>query len=105
MVPSSPTVCYGAQPAVYLKILALLVPRETRVEHGGGVKAMTDEQIEAAIEAIQGMLEVRAGEQAKVLEEVAEPAALPVPREPRRKTRNSDTRTARRRRAGEDVVS
>ena len=35
------------QPAAYLKILALLVPREMKVEHRGGVKAMTDEQLEA----------------------------------------------------------
>ena len=41
------------QPAAYLKILALLVPREMKVEHTGGVKAMTDEQLEAGIEAIQ----------------------------------------------------
>src|SRR5262245_6326839 len=33
------------QPGVYLKILALLVPRETKIEHSGGVKAMTDEEI------------------------------------------------------------
>ena len=83
----------------------MLVPREFQVEHSGGVKAMTDEQIEAAIEAIQGMLEAQAGEQAKVIEGVAEPAALSVPRKPRRKTRKSDTRTARPRRAEEDVVS
>ena len=31
------------QPVAYLKILALLVPCETKVEHSGGVKAMTDE--------------------------------------------------------------
>jgi hypothetical protein len=65
------------QPAVFLKLLVLLVPREMRVEHSGGVKAMTDEQIEAAIEAIQGMLAQRAaGEAAKVIEGTAEPAAL-----------------------------
>jgi hypothetical protein len=67
------------QPAAYLKILALLVPREMKVEHSGGVKAMTDEQIEAAIEAIQAMLEQRAGESAKLIEGIAEPAALPAP--------------------------
>ena len=44
------------QPAAYLKILALLVPREMKLEHSGGVKAMSDEQIEEAIEAIQTML-------------------------------------------------
>ena len=44
------------QPAAYMKICALLVPREMKFEHSGGVKAMTDEQIEEAIEAIQTML-------------------------------------------------
>src|SRR5260221_7308444 len=58
------------QPAAYMKICALLVPRELKVEQNQGVKAMTDEQIEAAIEAIQGMLAARAGEQAKVIEAV-----------------------------------
>jgi hypothetical protein len=68
------------QPAAYLKILALLVPREMKVEHSGGVKSMTDEQIEAAIEAIQGMLEARApSDQAKVIEGTAETVALPAP--------------------------
>ena len=50
-----------------------------KVEHSGGVKAMTDEQIEQAIEAIQTMLEQRAGESAKLIEGKAEPAALPAP--------------------------
>jgi hypothetical protein len=68
------------QPGVYLKILALLVPREMKVEHSGGViKAMTDEQIEQAIEAIQNMLEAQAGAAAKVIEGKAEAAALPAP--------------------------
>jgi hypothetical protein len=68
------------QPAVFLKLLVLLVPREMKLEHSGGViKAMTDEQIEEAIEAIQTMLAERAGETAKVIEGTAEPAALPAP--------------------------
>ena len=68
-------------------MLVLLVPREMKVEHSGGVKAMTDEQIEQAIEAIQGMLAARAaGEGAKVIDAVPEPVALPAPsRKPRRK--------------------
>jgi hypothetical protein len=66
-------------PASYLKVCALLVPREMKVEHSGGVKAMTDEQIEQAIEAIQIMLAAQAGEAAKVIEGTAEPAALPAP--------------------------
>ena len=67
------------QPAAYLKILALLVPREMKVEHSGGVKAMTDEQLEAGIEAIQAMLEQRADIPTKVIEGTAETIALPAP--------------------------
>ena len=70
------------QPAAYLKILALLVPREMKLEHSGGVKAMSDEEIEQAIEAIQTMLAARAGEEAKVIEGTAGPAALPAPNGP-----------------------
>ena len=67
------------QPAAYLKILALLVPREMKVEHSNSIKAMTDEQLEAAIEALQGMLEARAGDLAKVIEGTAQTVALPAP--------------------------
>jgi hypothetical protein len=67
------------QPAAYLKILALLVPREMQIEHTNRIKQMTDEQIEEAIEAIETMLTARAGEAAKVIEGTAEPAALPAP--------------------------
>ena len=61
-------------PAAYLKVCAMLVPREMKIEHTGGVKAMTDEQLEAGIEAITAMLAKRdAGGNAKVIEAVAEP--------------------------------
>jgi hypothetical protein len=67
------------QPGVFLKLLVLLVPREMRVEHSGGVKAMTDAEIEQGIEAIQAMLAGReAGEQAKVIEAAPEPVELPA---------------------------
>ena len=60
------------QPAVFLKLLVLLVPRELEVTHSGGVKSMSDEQIEQAIEAIQEMLAKReaagAGEDMKLME-------------------------------------
>ena len=79
------------QPAAFLKLLVLLVPREMKIEHTGGVKAMTDEQLEAGIEAIQRMLEARApGDQARVIEGVAEPVAVPAPRKAKRKARKSD---------------
>jgi DNA polymerase III delta subunit len=71
------------QPAAYMKICALLVPREMKIEHSNAIKAMSDEQIEAAIEAIQAMLEQRAGEGTKVIEGTAEAIALPAPVAPK----------------------
>jgi hypothetical protein len=73
------------QPAVFLKLLVLLVPREMKVAHSGGVKAMSDEQIEAAIEVITDMLAKReAGENARVIEATREPSGdigdIPKPR-------------------------
>lgn len=71
-----------SRPDIFLKLLVLLVPRELEVTHSAGVKAMSDEQIEQAIEAIQEMLAKRAaGEDAKVIEGVAAPA-LPKDEEP-----------------------
>ena len=68
------------QPAAYCKLLTLLCPRDVKVEHSGGVKAMTDEQLEAGIEAIQAMLAARAlGDRAKLIEGTAETVALPAP--------------------------
>ena len=66
-------------PAAYLKVCAMLVPREMKVEHSGGVKAMSDEEIERTIEAIQSMLAARADEAAKIIEGTAGPAALLAP--------------------------
>jgi len=69
------------QPAAYMKICALLVPREMKLEHSGGVKAMTDEQIERAIEAIEELIAKReAAANAKVIEGEAEVVpSLPAP--------------------------
>src|SRR5262245_60061864 len=81
------------QPAVFLKLLVLLVPREMEVEQSGGIKAMTTEQIERGIELIKDILAKReAAANAKVVEGVAEPVpALPPPsRKARRKVRRSD---------------
>jgi hypothetical protein len=56
-------------PASYLKVCAMLVPKELKMEHSGGVKAMTDEQLERGIELIQEMLAQReAGANAKMIE-------------------------------------
>src|SRR5262249_37584018 len=78
------------QPAAYLKILALLMPREQKVEHRNPVKDMTDEELEAAIELIQNMMATQA-EKAKVIDGTTEATALPAPtdcEQPLRKRRN-----------------
>jgi hypothetical protein len=67
------------QPAAYLKILALLVPREHKVEHSNALKNLTDEQLEAMIEYIKSSLEAQAGGRAiEGTIETVEPTALPA---------------------------
>src|SRR6516162_360654 len=78
------------QPAAYLKILALLVPREHKVEHRNLIKDLTDEELEAMIEYIKTSLEAQAGGPVKVIEGMIEPTtvpatALPVLEPPKRK--------------------
>ena len=73
------------QPAVFLKLLVLLVPKDMRIEHSGTIKQMSDEQIEEAIAAIKAMLAARAGEAAKVIEGEAEVVpSLPAPARPKK---------------------
>jgi hypothetical protein len=67
------------QPGVWLKVLAMLIPRDHTVQHSNPIKDLTDEQLEAAIEYIEAALAAKAGDQAKVIEGIAEPAALPTP--------------------------
>ena len=64
------------QPGVYLKVLALLVPREHKVEHSNAVSGLSDEELEAAIEHIKASLAARAGCQAKVIEGTVELVAI-----------------------------
>jgi hypothetical protein len=56
------------QPAAYLKVLALLVPREHKVEHRNPIKDLTDEQLESMIEFIETSLEAQAGGPVKMIE-------------------------------------
>jgi hypothetical protein len=65
------------QPASYLKILGLLVPREHKVEHRNLLKELTDEQLEAMIEHLEASLEAQA-QSAKLIEGEAVPS-LPSP--------------------------
>src|SRR5262249_24185827 len=65
------------QPAAYMKICAMLVPREMKVEQIGGIRAMTTEQIERGIELIKEMIAKRdAAANAKVIEGEAMPSLL-----------------------------
>ena len=83
------------QPAVFLKLLVLLVPRELQVEHRGGVKAMSDDDIERAIEMIQSMLAAKeAGANAKVIERETTEVALSPP----------ESKTRKKRKGTQDVV-
>src|SRR5262249_24584379 len=80
-------------PGAYMKICALLVPRELQVEHSGGIKAMTDEQIERSIEFTREHGGRREGAaNAKMMEGIGGPVPpLPPPsRKARRKMRRSD---------------
>src|SRR5215813_9946668 len=63
------------QPASYLKILSLLVPREHKVEHSNVIKSLSDEELEAMIEYLKTSLEAQAGGSIRVIEGTIEPAA------------------------------
>jgi hypothetical protein len=66
------------QPAACLKILALLVPRERKVEHSNLIKELSDEQIEAMIEFIKTSLEAQADGPVNVIEGMIEPTTIPT---------------------------
>ena len=59
------------QPAAYMKICALLVPREHKVEHSNPLKSLTDEELAAMVELLKASLEAKA-QSAKVIEGKAE---------------------------------
>src|SRR5262245_1574421 len=55
------------QPASYLKILGLLVPREHKVEHSNPLKDLSDEQLEAMIAYLETSLAAQARSDASPL--------------------------------------
>jgi hypothetical protein len=70
------------QPAAYLKVLALLVPREHKVEHSNVIKSLSDEELESMIEYLKTSLEAQAGAPAKMIEGTIEPISVEVQRGP-----------------------
>jgi hypothetical protein len=64
------------QPAAYLKVLALLIPREHKVQHSNPLKDLTDGQLEAMIEYIETSLAAQAGSPVKLIEGTTEPMAV-----------------------------
>ena len=57
----------------------MLVPKEMKLEYQGGIKAMTDDQLDEALAALRQLLADRAAAAANVIEGTAEPVALPAP--------------------------
>ena len=94
------------QPAAYLKILALLVPRKHKVEHSNPLKGLTDEQLEAMIEYIETSLAAQAGGPVKVIEgTTTAPPALEPPKPKNRLMLQVDTAVGPRERMPRKVPS
>ena len=70
------------QPAAYLKVLALLVPREHKVEQSNVIKSLSDQELDAMIEYLKTSLEAQAGAPAKMIEGTIEPISVEVQRGP-----------------------
>ena len=86
----------NTKPEVYLKVLAMLMPREHKVETVGAISALSDEQLDQAIATIQDMLAARAPG-AGVIDVTPRPLAIAAPSPPRRRrsmVRDMDQREA-----------
>jgi hypothetical protein len=70
------------QPGVYLKVLALLIPRQDKLEHTNTIKIMTDDELESAIAILNEMMAAQPVGSAHLIEMKAETAALPAPNGP-----------------------
>ena len=63
------------QPGVWLKVLAMLIAREHKVQHSNPLKDLSDEQLEAMVEYLETSLEAQARGSVRVIEGTIEPAA------------------------------
>ena len=62
-------------PGVWLKVIAMLIPREHRVQHSNPIKDLTDDELEIMIEHIKASLEAQARGSARVIEGTIEATA------------------------------
>ena len=62
-----------------MKVLALLIPREHKVEQSNVSKSLSDQELEAMIEHIETLLAAQAGGSVRVIEGTAEPAVAMAP--------------------------
>jgi uncharacterized small protein (DUF1192 family) len=70
--------CAKELPASYLKIFALLVPRELKIERANPTDALSDEQLALMVAELEERISARLqGENAKLIEAQAEPSAEP----------------------------
>ena len=67
------------QPGVYLKVLALLIPREHKVEQSNVIKNLSDQELEDMVEYLKTSLEAQARGSVRVIEGTIEPAAATAP--------------------------
>jgi len=67
------------KPGVYLKVIAMLIPREHKVQHSNPIKDLTDDELEAMIEYIKSSLEAQAGGPVRVIDGTTEPAGATAP--------------------------
>jgi hypothetical protein len=65
-------------PGVWLKVIAMLIPREHKIQHSNPIKDLTDKELEAMIEYIQTSLAAQAGRSVKLIEGTIEPTAVGV---------------------------
>ena len=66
-----------------MKVCAMLVPKEMKIEHQGRLGQLTDEQLDEAIAMVEEMIARRAGERATLIEGEAELVpSLPAPARP-----------------------